>query len=427
MAENNAAIDESGGSNGNDSVPITSSTNSIPVSKKRKTMKSRYVVWEHFEKYTDSCGAFRAKCNYCGSNYAADPTSNGTSSLGNHLKKCKQNPHNMETSQAKIGFQQISNDQRSEVTLNIWKYDQELSRKALAKMIIVDELPFSFVEGEGFRYFMTVTQPQFRIPSRATMTRDCFELFLEENHKLKTLFKGMNQRVCLTTDTWTSIQRINYMCITAHFIDQDWNFHKKILNFCPVFSHKGDDMAVAITKCLLDWGLDKVFTITVDNASSNDVTVNEMSKQLSKWGFNLMNGQHLHMRCVAHIINLIVQDGLKEIGDSVRRIRQAVKYIRQSPMRIQNFKDCCEIEKITSKKTLCLDVVTRWNSTYLMLKAAKEFENAFVTYADHDSGLLDYLLGYVCEDGKVAGALTSDDWANIRNMENFLNHFSTLL
>lgn len=130
-------------------------------------------------------------------------------------------------------------------------------------------------------------------------------------------------------------------------------------------------MAVAITRCLLDWGLDKVFTITVDNAISNDVTVKEMSKQFSKWGSNLMNGQHLHMGCVVHIINLIVQDGLKEIGDSVRRVRQAVKYIRQSPMRIQNFKDYCEIEKITSKKSLCLDVVTRWNSTYMMLKSAK--------------------------------------------------------
>ena len=40
-------------------------------------------------------------------------------------------------------------------------------------------------------------------------------------------------------------------------------------------------MAACITNCLLEWGLDNVFTITVDNASSNDVTVKEMSKKLS--------------------------------------------------------------------------------------------------------------------------------------------------
>lgn len=221
MAENYLVIDESGGSNGNGSAHVASSTNSIPVSKKRKTMKYRSAVWEHFEKFIDFDVAHRAKCNYCGSNYAADSNSNGTLSLSTHLKKCKKNPHNMETSQAKIGFQQISKDQGSETTINIWKFDQELSRKTLAKMIIVDELPFSFVEGEGFRYFVTMTQPQFRIPSRSTVTRDCFELFSEEKQKVKNFFKGTNQRVCLTTDTWTSIQRISYMCITAHFIDKD--------------------------------------------------------------------------------------------------------------------------------------------------------------------------------------------------------------
>lgn len=77
-----------------------------------------------------------------------------------------------------------------------------------------------------------------------------------------------------------------------------------------------------------------------------------------------MDGDHLHVWCMAHILNLIVQDGLKEIGKSVKLVRQAVKYIKQSPTILRKFKECCESELITSMKSLCLDVPTWWNSTY---------------------------------------------------------------
>ena len=106
------------------------------------------------------------------------------------------------------------------------------------------------------------------------MTRDCYELYLEERKLLKKVFKEVRPRVFLTTDTWTSIQKINYLYLIAQFIDRNWILHKRIINFCPIFSHKGVDMEACITNCLLEWGLDNVFTITIDNASSNDVTVN---------------------------------------------------------------------------------------------------------------------------------------------------------
>nr|XP_009797636.1 PREDICTED: zinc finger BED domain-containing protein DAYSLEEPER-like [Nicotiana sylvestris] len=47
-------------------------------------------------------------------------------------------------------------------------------------------------------------------------------------------------------------------------------------------------MAKAISNCLLEWKLDKVFTITVNNDSSNDVTVKELSKKLDTWKTNMM-------------------------------------------------------------------------------------------------------------------------------------------
>ncbi|XP_015162978.1 zinc finger BED domain-containing protein RICESLEEPER 4-like [Solanum tuberosum] len=187
-------------------------------------------------------------------------------------------------------------------------------------------------------------------------------------------------------------------------------------------------MAACITNCLLEWGLDNVFTITVDNASSNDVTVKEMSKQLSNWGTNIMDGDHLHVRCMAHILNLIVQDGLKEIGKSIKLVRQAVKYIKQSPARIRKFKECCESQLIACKKSLCLDVPTRWNSTYLMVDVAQHFELSFERYSFYDIGYLNHFRTFGSnssegEDGTNVDILTSVNWKNVRSMVKFIETF----
>jgi hypothetical protein len=44
-------------------------------------------------------------------------------------------------------------------------------RKTLAKMVMVDEMPFRLVEGEGFKNFIKTVQPMFNVPSRVTVSR----------------------------------------------------------------------------------------------------------------------------------------------------------------------------------------------------------------------------------------------------------------
>ena len=149
---------------------------------------------------------------------------------------------------------------------------------------------------------------------------------------------------------------------------------QKIINFCPISSHRGEAIGKTIEKCLRDWGIDKVFTITVDNATSNDVAISYLKKKLNNLGTSIQEGKFIHLRCIAHILNLIVSDGLKEMNELVARVRRAVRYVRQSPARLAKFKECALVEKIQSKSSLCLDVSTRWNSTYLMLDVAQKFE-----------------------------------------------------
>jgi len=248
-------------------------------------------------------------------------------------------------------------------TLKAIGYDYDECRQALVKMVIIYELPFNFMKGKGFRLFSRTVQPRFDIPSRFTVMRDCLKLYVEEKKRLKRALKG--QRLCLTTDIWTSIQNINYMSLTAHWIDNEWNLHKKILNFYQVFNHIGEIIGQVIENCLLDWGIDKLLTITLDNASSNSVTISYLKNVMKDWPSNILSNEHLHVRCCARIVNLIVYDDLKEINVSVVKIRNAIRFVRSSPSRQLAFKKCAEKVHIECKKSLCLDVVTRWNSTIL--------------------------------------------------------------
>ncbi|WVZ79866.1 hypothetical protein U9M48_027394 [Paspalum notatum var. saurae] len=99
---------------------------------------------------------------------------------------------------------------------------------------------------------------------------------------------------------------------------ETWNFDPESLR---VKSKKGDDIGKHLQKVLLDWGLDKVMTVTVDNASANDSGINYLRRQMNNLKTNIALGKYLHMRCAAHIVNLIVQDGLKEVDISIKRVR----------------------------------------------------------------------------------------------------------
>jgi hypothetical protein len=44
--------------------------------------------------------------------------------------------------------------------------------------------------------------------------------------------------------------------------------------------------------------------------------------------------EFIHVRCSAHILNIIVHEGLKDVDDSIIKIRKMVKYINSSPQRL---------------------------------------------------------------------------------------------
>ncbi|XP_073222521.1 zinc finger BED domain-containing protein RICESLEEPER 2-like [Cicer arietinum] len=152
-------------------------------------------------------------------------------------------------------------------------------------------------------------------------------------------------------------------------------------------------MAMKLEEVLREWGPRNVSTVTVDNASSIDVAVRLLKKKIIK-NMNglLLDVAFFHMRCCAHILNLVVTKGLKDFDSLISSIQNVVRFVRSSQHKNAKFKEYIEFTGIASNKLLCLDVQTRWNSTYLMLEAVVKFKPAFDKLEDEDASCRQYFV-----------------------------------
>ena len=125
----------------------------------------------------------------------------------------------------------------------------------------------------------------------------------------------------------------------------------------------------------------------------------------------------------AHIFNLIVCTGLKDIDDLVVKITNVVRFIRSSPSRQLVFNQCVERLKIESKKPIYLDFATRWNYIYMMLDAADKFDVVFIRLEETDLRYLSYFEVDSKGKPKNLGPLALEDWEMARSFVKILKLF----
>jgi hypothetical protein len=98
---------------------------------------------------------------------------------------------------------------------------------------------FTIAQHKYFVTFIKSLQPSFPFKSRVTVRKEIMELYKEEKNMLYAHFKKLTCCVSFTMDTWTSIQNKPYLCVTAHWIDDNWNMQKRIVNFMHVEGSHG--------------------------------------------------------------------------------------------------------------------------------------------------------------------------------------------
>ncbi|XP_042016843.1 zinc finger BED domain-containing protein RICESLEEPER 2-like [Salvia splendens] len=124
-----------------------------------------------------------------------------------------------------------------------------------------------------------------------------------------------------------------------------------------------------------------------------------------------------HQRCVA----LVVEDGMKQMGMAVVRVREVVKWIKSSSARSNAFKDIAKVCKVDTK-ILCQDVPTRWNLTYLMLELALPYELAIKLFSNVNPQFGRDLRNLKHNDLTV-GVPGEEDWIEVRKVCSFLQFF----
>jgi hypothetical protein len=116
---------------------------------------------------------------------------------------------------------------------------------------------------------------------------------------------------------WTNRAGEDFIAIIALFHNKDWEMENIPIAFeSPSKSHSGEHMADLFIGVMKDYGLmDKISTITCDNASNNYC----MGKRLEELGASIYCNSFLNdfkkvksiVPCLNHVLNLSIQELLK--------------------------------------------------------------------------------------------------------------------
>ena len=178
-----------------------------------------------------------------------------------------------------------------------------------------------------------------------------------EAAKAKLMLKLEQVDTCaVTTDFWTSASTEGYVTITCHYLDSSWELKSCVLATYQVkMQHTAENIAAELKKVANDWCItNKISCIVTDSAANMTAAA-----RLTGW---------VHVPCFTHTLNLIIQEATDRdhgLTDVRTKARSNVTYFKQN-MTAKDKLGEIQLQMGEVEKKLIRDVVTKWNSSYLI-------------------------------------------------------------
>ncbi|GBP43103.1 Zinc finger BED domain-containing protein 4 [Eumeta japonica] len=246
--------------------------------------------------------------------------------------------------------------------------------KLIAEMIALQDLPFNFVEGIGFKRLMQFIAPNYQLRGRQFFTNYiCDDLYPKLAEKISQLLKTFD-KISFTTDIWSEPSaNVSLLSLTAHGINEDFNRIKVILK-CLTFDgrHTGDLIQDKFNEMLTEWGIiyEKIHCFIRDGGSNMvramrladipDITCNVHQLQI----------------CVRHML-----DYDEDVKSLIGKCKKICTHFNHSQIAQS------ELHKIQSEQLnqqpLCLlqECNTRWSSTFYMIERMIHIQDSLCLYA----------------------------------------------
>jgi hypothetical protein len=187
----------------------------------------------------------------------------------------------------------------------------------LLKTIAILRLPFQTIENPEFQALLNLVHSgpgELEIPSAKTLRRRLRDsVAAQQETQLRDLPE--DAKVSLALDCWTSPFQQAFMAITVYFIDKDWNYREMLLGFEPLHgAHSGVNLNEVLLQVLKDRRLlDRIFSVTTDNATNNETLIRALQESLLSSGAISTRESIVRVPCMAHVIQLCLKQLLGHI------------------------------------------------------------------------------------------------------------------